>query len=61
MHIKFQKLAAILMFAVAILQFIGFLRYLQRLPNDVLGIALYIIVLIALLILSYIFYTKSRK
>lgn len=50
----------IFMAIMAVLQIFGLVRYLDRLPEDWIGIGLYIVTIIAFVIASFGFYAKGR-
>lgn len=56
---------AVIMVVAAVLQLIGFLRYLDRLPDDLVGLGLYAVTIIVLVITASGFYVqwkaKSRE
>jgi len=52
---------AVIMIAAAALQLIGFLRYLDRLPDDLVGLGLYVVTIIALVISALGFYIQWRE
>ncbi len=45
----------------ASLQMIGLIRYVGRLPDDRVGIALYIVTIIAFLLAAIYYFTKWRR
>jgi NADH:ubiquinone oxidoreductase subunit K len=53
-------IGAVIMLIAAALQLIGFLRYLDRLPDDLVGLGLYIVTIIALVISAFGFYIQWR-
>ena len=54
------RVAAIFMAIMGVLQIVGLVRYLDRLPEDWIGIGLYILTIIAFVVASFGFYTKGR-
>ena len=44
-----------------ILQIIGLLRYVERLPDDWVGLGLYFVTIIAFALVAFGFYIQSRR
>jgi len=55
------RIASIFMAITALVQIFGLVRYLDRLPEDWLGIGLYVVTIVALVIASFGFYVKWRQ
>jgi hypothetical protein len=55
------RLASLIAIIACILQIIGFLRYVERLPEDWVGIGLYLVTIVALALVAFGFYIQSRK
>jgi len=53
--------AAGIFLVAAILQFVLLLRYVERQPQDRLGIGLFIITTLGFLIAAYMFYVRCRR
>jgi hypothetical protein len=56
-----SRFATIFMVIAALLQIFGLIRYLDRLPQDWLGIGIYIVTIVAFVIASFGFYSKGRR
>jgi len=54
-------IAAIFSVVACLFQIIGLVRYLSRLPDDWIGIALYIVTIVAFLLGAVGFYIQWRK
>jgi len=54
-------IAAIFSVVACLFQIIGLIRYLSRLPDDWIGIALYIVTIVAFLLGAVGFYIQWRK
>lgn len=54
------RFASIFIAIAALLQIFGLIRYLDRLPQDWVGIGLYIVTIVAFVIAAFGFYVKWR-
>ena len=61
MNSKGFMIGAIFSTIACIFQIIAFIRYLNRLPEDVIGIALFILTIIAFAVGAFGFYTQWQK
>lgn len=60
--VKNKKAAATLFFlAFLLFQLFAMLRYIERLPDDGLGISLYAITIVCIIILTVIFFRTTKK
>ncbi len=54
-------IASVIAVVACVLQIIGLLRYIERLPNDWVGIGLYVVTIIAFALVAFGFYVQARK
>jgi hypothetical protein len=55
------RFASILMAVAALLQIFGLVRYLDRLPEDWVGIGFFIVTIVAFVVASFGFYVRWRS
>jgi hypothetical protein len=54
-------IAAVIAVIACTVQIVGLLRYIDRLPEDWVGIGLYIITIVAFALVAFGFYVQSQK
>ena len=60
-NVRYLKIAAVCSGLACLLQIIGLSRYVHRLPEDRLGIGLYIITIFVFAAVSVSFFIQSKK
>lgn len=55
------RIASAIAVIACVVQIIGLLRYVDRLPEDWVGIGLYMIIIVAFALVAFGFYIQSQK
>jgi hypothetical protein len=53
--------ATVFMVIITLLQVFGLVRYMDRLPQDWVGIGIYILTIVSFVIVALVFYSRGRK